>query len=187
MEPRRSVDPDEAVVLGAALQGGVLEGLVKDHLLLDAVPFSLGLETLGGKYAKCIERYTILPTRKSEVFTTAADNQTSVEIHVLQGEQSLASDNQSLGKFYLKNIPPAPKSLPQIEVIFDIDANGIFKITARDLGTGKEELSVFAYGVQRDSQGRMLSIEEGSQSRPPGEVAIAMIKRHTEFPEQAEK
>ncbi len=135
----RGVDPMECVAMGAAIQGGVLEGSVKDILLLDVTPLSLGVETLGSVYHKIIERNTTIPTRKSEVFSTAADGQTSVEIHVLQGERPMAADNVTLGRFQLIGIPPAPRGLPQIEVTFNIDANGIIDVTAKDLGTGKEQ------------------------------------------------
>jgi len=137
-EPNRTVNPDEVVAVGAAVQAGVLAGEVKDLLLLDVTPLSLGVETLGGVATKLIERNTTIPTRKSEVFSTAADNQTQVEIHVLQGEREMASDNKSLGRFHLQGIMPAPRGLPQIEVVFDIDANGILNVTAKDKATGTE-------------------------------------------------
>jgi molecular chaperone DnaK len=138
-EPNRGVNPDEVVAVGAAIQGGVLRGDVKDMLLLDVTPLSLGIETLGGVFTKLIERNTTIPTRKSETFSTAADNQTSVEVHVLQGEREMARDNRTLGKFHLVGIPSAPRGVPQIEVTFDIDANGIAHVSAKDLGTGKEQ------------------------------------------------
>ena len=137
--PNKSVNPDEAVAIGAAIQGGVLTGEVKDILLLDVIPLSLGIETLGGVFTKLIEANTTIPTRKSEVFSTAADNQTSVQIHVLQGERPMAKDNRSLGQFILDGIPPAPRGIPQIEVTFDVDANGILNVTAKDKATGKEQ------------------------------------------------
>ncbi|MBV1817873.1 molecular chaperone DnaK [Anaerosalibacter bizertensis] len=138
-EPHKGVNPDEAVAIGAAIQGGVLSGEVKDLLLLDVTPLSLGIETLGGVTTKLIERNTTIPTKKSQIFTTAADNQTSVDIHVLQGEREMAQDNVTLGRFQLTGIPPAPRGVPQIEVTFDIDANGIVNVSAKDLGTGKEQ------------------------------------------------
>jgi molecular chaperone DnaK len=138
-EAERGVDPMECVAIGAAIQGGVLGGEVKDILLLDVTPLSLGIETLGGVATKLIERNTTIPTRKSQIFTTAADNQTTVEIHVLQGERPMARDNTSLGRFTLTGIPPAPRGIPQIEVTFDIDANGILNVNAKDLATGKEQ------------------------------------------------
>ncbi len=138
-EPHMGVNPDEVVAIGAAIQGGVLAGDVKDILLLDVTPLSLGVETLGGVMTKLIERNTTIPTRKSEIFTTAADGQTSVEVHVLQGEREMAADNKTLGRFHLMNIPSAPRGVPQIEVAFDIDANGIVNVSAKDLGTGQEQ------------------------------------------------
>jgi len=138
-EPHKGVNPDEVVALGAAVQAGVLTGDVKDVVLLDVTPLSLGIETLGGVFTKLIERNTTIPTSKSQVFSTAADNQTSVEIHVLQGERPMAADNKTLGRFQLTDIPPAPRGIPQIEVSFDIDANGIVNVRAKDLGTGKEQ------------------------------------------------
>jgi molecular chaperone DnaK len=138
-EPNRSVNPDEVVAVGAAIQGGVLAGEVKDVLLLDVTPLSLGIETLGGVMTRLIERNTTIPTRKSETFSTAADSQTSVEIHVLQGERDMAADNRTLGRFHLVGIPAAPRGIPQIEVTFDIDANGILHVSAKDMGTGKEQ------------------------------------------------
>jgi molecular chaperone DnaK len=150
----RTVDPMQCVALGAAIQGAVLSGEVKDILLLDVTPLSLGVETLGGVYHRLIERNSTIPTRKSEVFTTAADGQTTVEVHVLQGERTMASDNVSLGRFYLAGIPPAPRNVPQIEVTFDIDANGILNVSATDKATGKtEKLTIMA--PQRMEQARI--------------------------------
>ncbi len=138
-EPYKNINPDECVAIGAAVQAGVLGGEIKDILLLDVTPLSLGLETYGGVFTKIIDRNTTIPTKKSQVFTTAADNQTSVEVHVLQGERALANGNHSLGRFMLIGIPPAPRGMPQIEVTFDIDANGIMNVSAKDLATGKEQ------------------------------------------------
>jgi molecular chaperone DnaK len=138
-EPHKGVNPDEVVAVGAAIQGGVLSGEVKDVLLLDVTPLSLGIETLGGVMTKLIESNTTIPTKKSEIFSTAADSQTSVEIHILQGERPMASDNRTLGRFHLDGIPPAPRGIPQIEVTFDIDANGILHVSAKDKATGKEQ------------------------------------------------
>jgi molecular chaperone DnaK len=136
-KPSKGVNPDEVVAIGAAIQGGVLTGEVKDVLLLDVTPLSLGIETMGSVMTKLIESNTTIPTRKSQVFSTAADNQPSVEIHVIQGERPMANDNKTIGRFHLDGIPPAPRGVPQIEVTFDIDANGIIKVSATDKGTGK--------------------------------------------------
>ena len=138
-EPNKSVNPDEVVSIGASIQGGVLKGEVKDVLLLDVTPLTLGIETMGGVFTPLIERNTTIPSKKNEIFSTAADNQPAVEIHVLQGERKVASGNKTIGKFNLDGIPPAPRGTPQIEVTFDIDANGILKVSAKDLGTGKEQ------------------------------------------------
>ena len=157
-EPHQGVNPDEVVAVGAAIQGGVLAGDVKDLLLLDVTPLSLGIETLGGVTTKLIERNTTIPTKKSEVFSTASDNQTSVEIRVLQGERELARDNKPIGVFHLVGIPPAPRGVPQIEVTFDIDANGILNVSAKDLGTGKEQkITITASsGLNKDEIDRMV-------------------------------
>ena len=138
-ETNKSVNPDEVVALGAAVQAGVLGGEKTDILLLDVTPLSLGIETLGGVSTPMIQKNTTIPTRKSEIFSTASDNQTSVEVHVIQGERPLASDNKTLGKFHLVGIPPAPRGVPQVEVTFDIDANGIVNVSAKDVGTGREQ------------------------------------------------
>ena len=157
-EPHRGVNPDEVVALGAAIQGGVLAGDVHDVLLLDVTPLSLGIETLGGVMTRLIERNTTIPTRKSEVFSTAADNQTTVEIHVLQGEREMAPDNKSIGRFQLAGIPPAPRGVPQIEVTFDIDANGIMNVSAKDRATEKEQKIIIqpSSGLTEDEIDRMV-------------------------------
>jgi len=161
-EPHKGVNPDEVVAIGAGVQGGVLKGEVKDVLLLDVTPLSLGIETLGGVATKLIERNTTIPTRKSEVFSTAADGQTSVEVHVVQGERELARDNKTIGRFHLDGIPPAPRGVPQVEVTFDIDANGILNVRAKDLGTGREQkITITASsGLGKDEVDRMVKEAE---------------------------
>ena len=161
-EPHKGVNPDEVVAVGAAVQAGVLAGEVKDLLLLDVTPLSLGIETLGGVMTTLIQRNTTIPTRKSEIFSTAADNQTSVEVHVLQGERPLARDNRTLGRFHLIGLPPAPRGVPQVEVTFDIDANGIVNVSAKDLGTGKEQkITITATsGLAKDEVERMMKEAE---------------------------
>ena len=157
-EPNKSVNPDEVVAIGAAVQAGVLSGEKTDILLLDVTPLSLGIETLGGVFTKLIERNTTIPTRKSEIFSTASDNQTSVEVHVLQGERQMAGDNRTLGKFHLVGIPPAPRGMPQVEVTFDIDANGIVNVSAKDMGTGREQKITItsSSGLAKDDIDKMM-------------------------------
>jgi molecular chaperone DnaK len=161
-DPHKGVNPDEVVAIGAAVQGGVLKGEVKDVLLLDVTPLSLGIETLGGVMTTLITRNTTIPTRKSEIFSTATDNQTSVEVHVLQGERPLARDNRTLGRFQLVGLPPAPRGVPQVEVAFDIDANGIVNVTAKDVATGKEQKITISgsSGLNKDDVDRMVKDAE---------------------------
>jgi molecular chaperone DnaK len=161
-DPHKGVNPDEVVAIGAGIQAGVLAGEVKDLLLLDVTPLSLGIETLGGVMTTLIPRNTTIPTRKSETFSTAADSQTSVEVHVLQGERPLARDNRTLGRFQLVGLPPAPRGVPQIEVTFDIDANGMVNVSAKDLGTGKEQkITITASsGLSKDEVDRMMKDAE---------------------------
>jgi molecular chaperone DnaK len=165
-EPNKSVNPDEVVAVGAAVQGGVLGGEVKDVLLLDVTPLSLGIETLGGVFTKLIERNTTIPTRKSEVFSTAADNQTSVEIKVYQGERAMAKDNRLLGVFQLVGIPPAPRGIPQVEVTFDIDANGILNVTAKDRATNNEQKITItsSSGLSKDEVEKMARDAESNSA-----------------------
>ncbi|MCX7606901.1 MAG: molecular chaperone DnaK [Bacteroidia bacterium] len=175
--PNKSVNPDEAVALGAAVQAGVLSEEVHGVLLLDVIPISLGIETLGGVFTKLIEANTTIPTKRTEIFSTAADNQTTVEVHVLQGERPMASDNRSLGRFYLDGIPPAPRGIPQIEVTFDVDANGILTVTARDKSTGKEQ-SI------RIEAGTGLSKEEIDRMKREAELHAAEDQKRKELVEK---
>jgi molecular chaperone DnaK len=161
-EPHKGVNPDEVVAVGAAIQAGILSGEVKDVLLLDVTPLSLGIETLGGVMTRLIERNTTIPTKKAEVFSTASDSQTSVEIHVLQGEREMAGDNRTLGKFHLVGIPPAPRGVPQVEVTFDLDANGIVNVSAKDRATGKSQAITItaSSGLAKDEVEKMVKDAE---------------------------
>jgi len=175
-EPNKGVNPDEVVSIGAAIQGGVLAGDVKDILLLDVTPLSLGVETLGSVMTTLIERNTTIPVKKTEVFSTAQDNQTSVDVHVLQGERPMASDNMSLGRFRLDGIPPAPRGIPQIEVTFDIDANGILNVTAKDKATGKEQKITITASTNLDKKDIEKMVEEAAQNRTADEQRKELIE-----------
>jgi molecular chaperone DnaK len=181
-EPHRGVNPDEVVAVGAAIQAGVLAGDVKDVLLLDVTPLTLGIETKGGVMTKLIERNTTIPTRKGEVFSTAEDNQPSVEIHVLQGEREMATYNKSLGKFQLTGIPPAPRGIPQIEVTFDIDANGILNVSAKDLGTSKEQKIEIksGSGLSEDEIKRMVTDAESHAEDDRRQRELAEARNNAE-------
>jgi molecular chaperone DnaK len=189
-EPHKGVNPDEVVAIGAAVQAGVLAGDVKDLLLLDITPLSLGIETLGGVFTRLIARNTTIPTRKSEIFSTAADSQTSVEVHVLQGEREMAKDDKTLGRFHLDGIPPAPRGVPQIEVTFDIDANGIVHVSAKDLGTGKEQkIAITASsGLSKDDVEKMVREAESHAAEDKTQrEAIDAKNRADQLVYQAEK
>ena len=181
-DPHKGVNPDEVVAVGAAIQAGVLAGDVKDVLLLDVTPLTLGIETKGGVMTKLIERNTTIPTRRSEVFSTAEDNQTSVEVHVLQGEREMAQYNKSLGKFQLTGIPPAPRGVPQIEVTFDIDADGILNVTAKDLGTGKEQkIEIKAgSGLSEDEVERMVQDAEAHADEDRAQREVVEARNNAE-------
>jgi molecular chaperone DnaK len=181
-EPNRSVNPDEVVAVGAAVQAGVLSGEVKDILLLDVTPLSLGVETLGGVMTKLIERNTTIPTKRSETFSTAADGQTQVEIHVLQGEREMAADNRSLGKFQLTGIPPAPRGMPQIEVTFDIDANGILNVSAKDKATSKEQKVTITHssGLAKDEVEKMVADARTHETEDKERRELVEVKNRAE-------
>ncbi|NLK12762.1 MAG: molecular chaperone DnaK [Candidatus Phytoplasma sp.] len=181
-EPNKSVNPDEVVAMGAAIQGGVLAGEVKDVLLLDVTPLSLGIETLGNVFTKLIERNTTIPTSKTQVFSTAADNQPAVDIHVLQGERPMATDNKTLGRFQLTDIPPAPRGVPQIEVTFDIDANGIVSVKAKDLGTNKEQkITISGSGALKEEEiERMIKEAEENAEADKAKKELAEAKNEAD-------
>ncbi|MDO9534308.1 MAG: molecular chaperone DnaK [Bacillota bacterium] len=181
-EPHKGVNPDEVVAMGAAIQAGVLSGEVKDVLLLDVTPLSLGIETLGGVFTKIIEKNTTIPTSKKQIFSTAADSQTGVEIHVMQGERPMAADNKTLGRFMLDGIPPAPRGVPQIEVSFDIDANGIVNVLAKDLGTGKEQKVTItaSSGLSKEEIDKMMNDAEKHAAEDEKRKVLIEVRNHAD-------
>jgi molecular chaperone DnaK len=181
-EPHKGVNPDEVVAVGAAIQGAVLSGDVKDVLLLDVTPLTLGIETLGGVFTKMISRNTTIPTKKTEIFSTASDSQPSVEIHVLQGEREMASGNRTLGRFHLDGIPPAPRGVPKIEVTFDIDANGILHVTAKDMGTGKQQaITITGHsGLDENEIDRMVKDAETHSAEDKKRRDVIDAKNHAD-------
>ena len=181
-EPHKGVNPDEVVAIGAAIQGGVLTGDVKDMLLLDVTPLSLGIETLGGVMTVLIPRNTTIPSKKSEVFSTATDNQTNVEVHVLQGERQLARDNRTLGKFQLVGLPSAPRGVPQVEVTFDIDANGIVNVSAQDKATGKEQKITISgsSGLSKDEVDKLVRDAESHAAEDKARREVIDVRNQAE-------
>jgi molecular chaperone DnaK len=189
-QPHQGVNPDEVVAVGAGIQGGVLKGEVKDVLLLDVTPLSLGIETEGGVATHLIERNTTIPTRKSQTFSTASDSQPSVEVHVIQGERALARDNKTIGRFHLDGIPPAPRGVPQIEVTFDIDANGILNVSAKDKGTGKEQkITITASsGLSKEEVEKMVQEAKQHESEDKAKREQIEARNHAEgLAHQSEK